>query len=319
MVADLDRLSAVGTVEALGTVREHWRLLDELDARLASGAYRAVLLVDYPGFHLRLARRAAARGVPVIYYIAPQLWAWGAWRAAGLRRTVRHLAVILPFEEAYFRARGIPSTFVGHPLLDRPPAPCRETARQRLGIDPQVPVLAVFPGVRRIERARLWAPFREAARRARRAIPNLEVVVAASHGSLPGFEGATWSTDSGVVLAAADAALCKSGTSTLEAALAGTPMVVAYRAHPLSYWLARRLVRVSHIGLVNLVAGAAVAPELLQRAASPARLSAAVLPLLEPGSAAISRQTDALAGIRARLGSPGAARRVAELVLSAAA
>jgi lipid-A-disaccharide synthase len=319
VIADLDQLSAVGTVEAVGSAGAHIRLLRRLDRRLAAGDYRAVLLVDYPGFNLRLARRAAQHGVPVIYYIAPQLWAWGAWRAATLRATVRHLAVVLPFEETYFRTLDIPCTFVGHPILDQPAAPTRTEARRLLEIDGAEPVLAVFPGRRKLERDRLWKPFRDAGVLLREAVPDLRIVVAAGEGTLAGLSGGRWSEDSATVLAAADVALCKSGTSTLEAALSGTPMVIAYRAHAISYWLAQHLVRVPHIGLVNLVAGRRVVPELLQRAARPASLRDALLPLLDPAGAAAARQMDAFDTIRAELGTPGASQRVAELLLAEAA
>jgi lipid-A-disaccharide synthase len=316
---DLDRLSAMGTVEAAGSAAAHWRLLRHLDGQFAAGAYRAVLLVDYPGFHLRVARRAAARGIPVVYYIAPQLWAWGAWRAPTLRDHVRQLAVVLPFEESYFRSLGIPSTFVGHPLLDRPTAPSRLDARRCLDIDEGEPTLTVFPGLRQMERDRLWPVFRAAAVLLRRSIPGLRVVVAASEGLQPELEGAILSPDPAVALSAADAALCKSGTSTLEAALSGTPMVIAYRASPVSFWLARRLVRVPHVGLVNLVADRKVAPEFLQSAAQPDRLHDALLPLFDVSGDAARRQVEAFNEVRTRLGSAGAARRVAELVLAEAA
>jgi lipid-A-disaccharide synthase len=319
VLADLDQLSAIGTVEAAGSAAAHWRLLRRLDGQFAAGAYRAVLLVDYPGFHLRVARRAAAWGIPVVYYVAPQLWAWGAWRAAALRQHVRRLAVVLPFEESYFRSLGIPSTFVGHPLLDRPHAVSRAEARRGLGIDDGEPTLTVFPGLRRVERERLWPVFREAALLLRRSVPGLRIVVAASEQLPPGLDGAALAPDPSVALSAADAALCKSGTSTLEAALSGTPMVIAYRASPISFWLARRLVRVPHIGLVNLVAERRVAPEFLQTAAQPDRLHDALAPLFDASDDAARRQVEAFDEVRARLGSPGAARRVAELVLAEAA
>lgn len=319
MLAGIDRLSAMGTVEALGSARHHWQLLRRLGDRIARGAYDAVLVVDYPGFHLRLATRAASLAVPVVYYVAPQLWAWGAWRAERLRSAVRQLAVILPFEEAFFRGHGIPATFVGHPLLDAPPRPPRSAARSQLGIDDAAKVLALFPGKRAVERQRMWPVFRRAADLLRASHPGLECVVAAEEGALEGLEGARWTTDPWLALAGADAALCKSGTSTLEAALQGTPMVIAYRAQAVSYWLARRLVRVPHVGLVNLVAGESVAPELLQDAASPEAISGALEPLLCDGSSDAALQRAAFEHVRTRLGTPGAGERVAALVLEAAA
>jgi lipid-A-disaccharide synthase len=320
LVATVDRLAAVGTIESAASLPRHWDLLRRLDAGLARRRYDAVLLVDYPGFNLRVAHRAARHGVPVVYYIAPQLWAWGAWRLRRLRADVRHLAVILPFEERYFRERGVACTFVGHPLLDRPRLPSGPEARRALALDSNAPVLALFPGSRVAEHRRLWKPFRETAARMRDAIPDLSVVVAASRSAhLDGSEAMTQTTDAPLALAAADVALCKSGTVTLEAALAETPLVVAYQLHPVTFGLARRLVRVPAIGLVNLVAGSGVAPEFVQRAMTPDALCAALSPLLERDGEPARRQRAAFRSIRARLGSPGAGHRVAELLLRHAA
>jgi lipid-A-disaccharide synthase len=205
-------------------------------------------------------------------------------------------------------------------LLDRPPVPGRTEARRALSLSAAEHVLAVFPGSRIVERRRLWRRFRETAERLRDAISGLAVVVAAPQSEeLEGIDGMVRTTDSTLALAAADAALCKSGTITLEAALADTPLVVAYRVHPLTFGAARRLVRVPAIGLVNLVAESDVAPEFVQRAVTPEALTAALRPLLEHGGAAARRQCAAFRGIRSRLGEPGAGRRVAELLLRHAA
>lgn len=312
----LGRLSAMGLVEAAGSLLAHVRLLRRLDRRLADGRYDLLVLVDYPGFHLRLAQRAVKRGVPVLYYIAPQVWAWGAWRVPLLRRSVRHLAVILPFEEAFFRGHGIATSFVGHPLLEQPVVPDRRTARAMLGIADGTPVLALFPGSRPKDIAYHSPVFHDAARRVRAMVPGVEVLVA---GSGAGHDGLRFERDPAMVRAAADAAIVKSGTATLEAALAGLPMVVAYRMHPVTHHVARRVVRVPHVGLVNLVARAPVVPELIQTAATGPRLAAAVVALLEPGGRAAQRQQDAFQLIRERLGEPGAAGRVAALALECAA
>ncbi len=320
LLEHIDTLSAIGVVEAAGAVPHHLRLLHRLDRALAGGAYDVVVLVDYPGFHLRLARRAATHGVPVLYYIAPQLWAWGGWRVRLLRDAVRHVALILPFEESYFRERGVPCTFVGHPLLDRPPPPAPGEARRILGIDDSAPVLALFPGSRPAERRRHWRQFVAGAELLRRALPALETVVVGRPQDYPVDDAARrWCADPQLALAAADAALCKSGTATLEAALAGTPMVVAYRLHPLTWVAARRLVRVPHVALVNLIAGRTVVPELLQGQAIPERLCTAALPLLERAHPDRERQREALRAVASHLGPPGAARRVAELALRLAA
>lgn len=321
LLAGLDDLSAMGLAEAVGTLPAHLRLLRCLRRRLSDGHYDVAVLVDYPGFHLRVARAAAAAGVPVLYYIAPQLWAWGHWRLSALRACVQRLAVILPFEAPYFAAHGIPTTFVGHPLCDRPPPPDRDAARRLLHVPGAAPLLGLFPGSRAAEVRRLWPVFRDAARWLRGAVPELAVVVAAAPGARypDAAEVVVWPGDPAVLHAAADAALCKAGTTTLEAALAGLPLVIAYRMHPVTYAAARRAVRVPYVGLVNLLAGRSVAPELLQAAATPAALGRSVLPLLDRESAAARAQRLAFAEVRDAMGPPGAARRVAELIGDVAA
>ncbi|MGH7570020.1 MAG: lipid-A-disaccharide synthase [Gemmatimonadales bacterium] len=316
----LDRMEAfsvVGFVEALAKIPAHYRLLGRVRAAFRAGRYDLVVLVDYPGYHLRAAAAAAAAGLPVLYYIAPQMWAWGADRVRRLAAAVRRLAVILPFEEQFFRDRGVPASFVGHPLLDRGPVPPRVEARHALGLDPRRPTLGLFPGSRPLEVRRLWPAFRDAAVAVRVARPDLQVIVAgAPGGSYPAPGVATvHGGDPAVVFAAADAALCKSGTTTLEAAIADAPMVIAYRLNPLSGLIARRVLQVPWVGLVNLVADRAVAPEFLQRDVRPAALAQAVLPLLDPTSAEARRQREGLAQVRQRLGGPGAAGRVAELAV----
>jgi lipid-A-disaccharide synthase len=316
LMARIEDLTVLGFVEILTKVPAHWRLLRAIEARLRRGDVKLVVLVDYPGFHLRVAALARRLGVPVLYYIAPQLWAWHEGRVRRMARDVAHLAVILPFEEAFFTERGVRATFVGHPLLDRPALPGGPAAlKAALGLDPARPVLGLFPGSRPQETRRLWPVFRDAALLVRARRPDVQCLVAATRGSRYADAG-----DVHVIadrarecFAVADAALSKSGTTTLEAALAGAPQVVAYRLNALSYVLARRVVRVPWIGLVNLVAQRAVAPEFVQEGASAGALAAALLPLLDPGSAERRAQLEGIAEVRRRLGGPGAARRAAAL------
>lgn len=319
----LDRMEAfsvVGFVEALESLPRHYRLLRRTRAAFQAGRYDVAVFVDYPGYHLRAAAAAAAAGVPVLYYIAPQLWAWGAGRVRRLAKAVRQLAVILPFEEPFFRDHGVPTTFVGHPLKDRPPLSGRQEARRALGIPAGEPVLAVFPGSRAQEVRRIWPVARAAAELVRAARPEVRVLVAGTRVAHYPEAGdiRVVMDDPSLVFASADAGLCKSGTTTLEAALADLPMVITYRLHPLSNFIARRLLRVPWVGLVNLVAGELLCPELLQGAATPRALAAAVLPLLDPADPRTRRQRAGLATVRQRLGEPGAAERVAALVLALA-
>jgi len=173
----MERFSVVGVVEELAKIPAHYRLHGRVREALRAHRYDLLILVDYPGYHLRLATTAAAAGVPVLYYIAPQLWAWGEGRVKRLAAAVRRLAVILPFEEKFFRDRGVPVTFVGHPLKDRPPLPARADARRALGLAADRPVLGVFPGSRGQEVQRIWPIFRDAVRSI-----NFPIVLTDTHG-----------------------------------------------------------------------------------------------------------------------------------------
>lgn len=318
LIEHVDTLGVMGFAEVIGSVPHHLRLLNSLVRLLESGEVVALVVVDYPGFNMRLAARAHRAGVPVLYYIAPQIWAWGERRARKLAGVVDKAAVVLPFEEEFFRARGIDAVFVGHPLLDRvSELPDREEARRALGLPADDKILALFPGSRRQELQRHLGLFAATASvLERRGV--LPVVAAA-----PGLAAEAERTgllhvegSSLLLFRAADAALCKSGTSTLEAAVAGCPLVVAYRTSAWTYALARRLVRVPHIALVNLVGGREVVPEFVQRDATVSKLVAALEPLLETESVVRRRQLDDLARVRASLGTPGAAARVAAMVVS---
>jgi lipid-A-disaccharide synthase len=313
----MEDYTAFGLAEVLASIPRHARLLREWRRALARGEWDLVVLVDYPGFHLRVAEAARAAGVPVLYYVAPQLWAWRPERARRFARAVDRVAVILPFEAEFFARMGVAATYVGHPLLDGPPWPGRAEARARLGIGASERVLALLPGSRGGEVRRLWPAMRDAAAALRGTGGCDRVLVAATGvGAYPGAdESMLVRDDSRLVMAAADAALAKSGTTTLECALAGTPMVVAYAVHPVTWVIARRLVTVPFVSLVNLIAGSQVIPEVLQSEVTAARLAMEAGRLLAPGSAAGEEQRRGFTEVRRRLGQPGAAERVAGLAL----
>jgi len=310
----MERLSAMGAVEILRRVPAHVGLYRTLTADFRRRRWDLYLPIDYPGFHLRTGRAARASSIPVLYYIPPQLWAWRPGRARRLAAAVDRLAVVLPFEPAFFSGLGLSATYVGHPLLDRAPPPSRLAARAALGIAPDARVLAVFPGSREQEVRSHWRTFLDVAARLRAEGRCDEVVVAVTRaGSYPDPGQARLHDDSRTVLAAADACLAKSGTTTLEAALADVPMAVAYRMHPLSFAVARRVVTVPWVSLVNLIADREVVPEFLQDAMTVAGLTAVLGDLLTPGHPARRAQLEGLADVRGSLGTPGASGRVAAM------
>lgn len=314
LLAGIDQLSAIGFLEVARSIPRHALLLRRLARRAAAGRYRLAILIDYPGFHLRLGQALRRAGVPVIQYIAPQLWAWRPERLAALQRAVSRLAVILPFEAEWFERQGVPARFVGHPLLDRH-RPDRATARAALGLPLEEQVLGIFPGSRNGEIAQNWPLFRAVAERLLAEGRCTSAIVAGTaEGRYPKAGPIRVIREQPeVVMAAATAALIKSGTATLDAALSETPMVVGYRARRSTYAIARRLMTVDRISLVNLVAGEDVVPEFWHLPISASEMGDAVAPLLDSRSPEHRAQLAGFESVRQRLGSPGAASRVVEL------
>lgn len=320
LVAHVDQLAVMGFIEVVRHLPYFIGLMRRVKARIAEEPPDLVLPIDYPGFNMRLARHARGLGIPVLYYIAPQVWAWHRSRMQHLARDTDRLAVILPFEEAVFRDAGAKAVFVGHPLAERPAAVVgRDVLMAALGLRPEAPVLALFPGSREQEVARQLSTFVAAARAVRAHMPEVQPVLAASPAVRPSlYQRAPFpvTQDNASLLRHARAALVKSGTSTLQAALAGTPLVVTYRVHPLTWFMAQRLVDVPHVGLVNLVAGERVAPELLQHDATPERLASALLPLLADTperAAALEGLARVQAALAPQLPDRGTADRVVDL------
>ncbi|MDQ2768755.1 MAG: lipid-A-disaccharide synthase [Gemmatimonadota bacterium] len=320
MLEDMTAHAVMGYAGVVRQIPAHLRLLRRLRARMEGGTVGLIILVDYPGFNLRVASAAKAAGVPVLWYITPKVWAWRAGRIDEMRRTISRAAVILPFEQDYLRARGIAATYVGNPLLDgASEIPSRERARAKLGLAAGEPVLALFPGSRTGELAHHLEAFTATAVELQRRIPGLRVIVGVAPGMRIDPARAPFQLvegDSYTVWRAADAALVKSGTSTLEAAIAGTPLIVAYRVGRLNYEIARRLLRgIKYIGLVNLVVDRSVAPEFIQNEMQPLAMANALEPLLTHGSNARNTMLSALASVRTALGEAGAGERVARLAL----
>jgi lipid-A-disaccharide synthase len=321
--------AAVGTSEAIGRVPGLYRAYRILAKRLCAGRPAGLVLIDFPEFNLRLARRARRAGIPVVYFIPPQLWAWRGGRIRQMARRVTRVLAVFPFEQGLYEGAGVPVEFVGHPLLDVVPSDLgREEARARLGVPERQTLVGLLPGSRRQEIARLLPPMLDAAallaqaRPGRRFVLGLAASVNREHvraqiarGAGAGgppvevVEGLTHE-----VMAGADALLIASGTATLEAALLGTPMVVCYRVSRLTEAVVRLLNRSPWISLPNLVAGRGAVPEILQKDVTGARLAAEAERLLVDARVA-SAQRAAFTEVRSKLGQPGVGERAAAAVL----
>lgn len=321
-VVAMEDLAVLGFSGVVARLPRIWSAYRRLLAEARSFRPHAAVLVDSPGFNFRLGPALKRLGVPIYYYIAPQVWAWHPQRAAGMARWVDRLAVIFPFEEPLFRASGVDACFVGHPLLEGlEPEVDETTFRGELGIAPGAPILGLLPGSRRQEiRAHLPDMIR-AGRALARERSGLAAVVACAPRSAPAPPGGPHSPRvpadprrvhgrTHAVQAYATCCAVASGTATLETALFGTPEVIVYRTGWLNYAIARRVVKLSRIGLPNIVAGEEVAPELIQGDLTAARLAAALAPWLDD-PAARERQRARLAAVRAALGGPGAAGQAA--------
>ncbi|MDD5533293.1 MAG: lipid-A-disaccharide synthase, partial [Syntrophales bacterium] len=282
-----------------------------------------VILIDYPDFNLPLAKAARKEGLRVFYYISPQVWAWRTGRIGRLKRDVDRMAVILPFEEPFYRRAGMQVDFVGHPLLDAVKRKySREETLDRIGLDAELPVVAILPGSREGEIRRILPVMLSAAEILRKRIPDVQFVLTLADTLDAGLiEEYTRSSSLPVRIVAddaydavgsSDAAMVCSGTATVETALLETPMIVVYRVSLLTYLVGRMVVSVDHIGMVNIIAGKTVAPEFIQNGAHPAKMADALYDLLKdrPKNEAVREE---LKKIAKKLGEPGAAERAARL------
>ncbi|WP_206931019.1 lipid-A-disaccharide synthase [Roseococcus thiosulfatophilus] len=312
-------LALMGFLEVLPSLRRLARRLDETAADIARRRPRIVVTIDSPGFNLRLAARVRPLGIPVVHYVAPQIWAWRPGRVKKIAQRVDRILALLPFEAPLFEAAGIPVSFVGHPILESEAAQGDATRFPLEG-----PGLVVMPGSRRGEVGRLLPIFTEAIRALREeVVPVLGLagtVAEEVRREAAGFGRPVHFVreprEKADAFAAATAGLIKSGTSSLEAAVAGLPHVVAYRVNPITAAIARRLVRVRFASLVNLLCDRQVVPEFIQQDCTPDKLAAALRPLLAGGEAVALQRAgfaEALARLRPAQGLPSEA--AAEAVL----
>jgi lipid-A-disaccharide synthase len=325
---DSSIIAVVGLVEVL----RHWsdikRAMAIVKQRLEDTRPDLLVLVDYPEFNLKMARHARELGIPVLFYISPQVWAWRPKRIHKIGRLIDHMAVIFHFEKQYYEAAGIPVSFVGHPLVDKVKTSSNaDTIRARLDIPAQARVVGLFPGSRRSEVTRLLPVMFAIAKRMHEQDSELKFVLPVA-ATLDFDDISRQVQESGVdicvtrdeiynVISCCDAIATCSGTVTLEIALLKVPMCILYKVSPISYQIMSRLVTIPHIGLVNIVAREAVVKEFLQADASPQKVSQELFDLLEDREYR-ARIDSGLDRVRKNLGSGNGARNMAELVLAMA-
>jgi len=314
---DSAKVSVVGIVEVLEKSPKIMATLSALKKRLRTERFDAAVFIDFPDFNLRLAKVARARGIPVIYYISPQVWAWRKGRIKKIARLVDKMLVILPFEEEIYRKAGVDVEYVGHPLSDTAGSPLtKPEARKALGLPVKGPVVALLPGSRSAEIGRHLPVMLAAADRIQQGLGvNTGFIIPAARSADPGaineagkISRLNVTVVSGKMheaLRAADAAIVASGTATLETAIIGTPMVIIYKMSGLSYGIGRALISVEHIGLPNIIAGERVVAELIQDEATAGNISAEILSILKDSK----KRKDIIkkfADIRVLLGKGGA-------------
>jgi len=321
LLAHLRDLAVVGLVEVLSHLRRLKRLFDSVVAEAERVRPDVAVLIDYPDFNLRLARELKKLGIPVVYYVSPQLWAWRRGRIKEVKRDVSRMLVIFPFEERMYREASVPVAFVGHPLIDHVKPPLdRAAVARKLGLEGDRPVIALLPGSRNKEVGFNLPPILGAVKLLRERRPELQFVLAAApHLRANALEKAT-ALGVAVVegatreaLSAARVAIVASGTATVETALTLTPMVVVYRLSALTYALGKPLVSVSNYAMVNLIAGRVVVPELIQNDFTPARVSEETLRILDE-SKARAEMLKNLEEVREKLGKGGATQHAADEV-----
>ena len=322
LVADYHTMSVVGITEVLEKLPVVWRNWRKMAKEAERRKPKLAILVDSPGFNLGLGRRLRKQGISVVYFIGPQVWAWRPGRVKTIKRLVKRILVIIPFEEKIYRDAGVPADFVGHPLADVVRATMtREEFRQRYALDAERPILTLLPGSRPGEIRRHLPVMLEACRGlANSAAPQLVLAAAAGVSAqaeemcrASGLRVTVVQAETYNALAAADSAIVSSGTATLESALLGTPIVVVYRVSPLTGFIMRFMLRTPYVALVNVIAGRQVVPELIQDRFTAAAVRAETARLL--GSSEDRAEVQAgLAEVRGKLGPGGAIDRAAEII-----
>jgi lipid-A-disaccharide synthase len=326
LMAHAADMAVVGLTEVLVKLNQLRKVLSLMKTSLKARRPDLLILIDYPDFNLMLGKAAKACGVPVFYYISPQVWAWRRGRIKRIRAIVDKMAVILPFEEALYRDEDVNATFVGHPLLDTVRTKLtRQEALAAFGLQQDATTVGLLPGSRDTEIDRLLPVMLTAAEILAKRVPRVQFVLPLAETLERSFvENILGQSpvpvriiehDTYDVIGLSDIVIVASGTATLETALLGRPMVIVYKVSPVSYYIGKKIIRVGHIGLANLIAGKTIVPELIQDEANPERIATEVINILNDRNR-MDKMKAELTGIREALGQPGAAERAARLACS---
>ncbi|HWP46008.1 MAG TPA: lipid-A-disaccharide synthase [Candidatus Limnocylindrales bacterium] len=323
LIQDISRLGVTGAWEVLAKLNTIRKVYRQVLHTLKTSRPDLLILIDYPDFNLRVARKAKKLKIPIVYYISPQVWAWRRNRIYLIARLVTKMIVIFPFEQELYQQVGVDVTWVGHPLIDRvKPELDKIQFCRGYGLDPSRPLIGLLPGSRENEIRRLYPVMRSAADLISKQIPQTQFILPLAPSiqealllKFPGQTPVQIIKNRGYeAMNAADLLIVASGTVTIEAALLKVPMIITYKVSPLTYALGKRLIRVPYIGMVNLVAGKQLAPELIQQDATPERIAQEAIKLLQDPAKLMAIREE-LAKVREKLGEPGASDRAAQAVI----
>jgi len=322
ILVDSDQIAVVGGLEILTHLSELRAAFKTIKQAIKNHRPDLVVLVDYPGFNLRMAKFAKKFDCKVLFYVSPQIWAWRYRRIHHIKKTIDHMAVLFSFEEAIYQKENVPVTFVGHPILDAAvPTISREKAYQRFDLNPDKPIIALFPGSRKQEVSRMLPLIMNATREIRQSVPEVQFVLPLANSLNRSDIASLITSDITViedntynVLSICTTAIAVSGTVTLEIALHRVPLVIIYKMAALSYWIAKRLIKTKYIGLCNIVAEDSVAKELIQNEASKEAIAEESLRLLTDPSYRLEI-IQKMAKVRENLGNSGGSEQAASVAI----
>ncbi|MCX8011677.1 MAG: lipid-A-disaccharide synthase [Desulfobacterota bacterium] len=324
LIGNITEIAVVGIAEVFFKLKKIYQIYYQLKKLLIKSKPDLVILIDYPDFNLLFARKVKRKNIPIIYYISPQVWAWRRSRVKKISQLVKKMIVIFPFEKSFYQEKGMEVEFVGHPLLDSIPTQfSREKIWDKFSLTPGITTIGLLPGSRRTEIQRNFPPMIKAIPLITKKISPVQFIIPVA----PGIEPAEFQhfidypfknlhiikNNIYEVMKIADLLIVASGTATVEAAIIGTPMIIVYRVSPLTYFLGKKLIKVKNIGMVNIIAGKAIVPELIQKDLTPENIARLALEILGDPQRLAEMKVE-LSRVREKLGEPGASFRAANII-----